>query len=203
MTGLPFEAAVAQLVNMGFSRDVAEREVNRQIRGSVSRVGDTCVVAFPRRNGKSAMISEIVEDAIKRGVAVTVFKAIVWPLELTLPWSALCSDDERTAPAMRKGQVKPVQILTERYRNAKEKVRLIARPKVVGCAPAAIPLKLEARVWVPDNRIHDVPNFAKCVHDALQKLVYVNDSWLHDVRWIRAGVNVDNPRAEITITPIP
>jgi Holliday junction resolvase RusA-like endonuclease len=81
-------------------------------------------------------------------------------------------------------------------------VKTIVRPKVAGCAPVEIPVKLEARVWVPDNRRRDVPNFAKCVHDALEKLVYVNDCWLYDSRWIRAGVDVDHPRAEITITPL-
>jgi Holliday junction resolvase RusA-like endonuclease len=57
---------------------------------------------------------------------------------------------------------------------------------------------------VPDNhpRRHDAVNFAKCTHDALEKLVYTTDHWLYDVRWIRAGVDVDHPRAELTITPL-
>jgi hypothetical protein len=41
------------------------------------------------------------------------------------------------------------------------------------------------------------------VHDALEGVVYTKDRWLDDVRWYRAGVDVDAPRAEITISPIP
>jgi Holliday junction resolvase RusA-like endonuclease len=71
-----------------------------------------------------------------------------------------------------------------------------------GRPAAACPLRLEARVYVPDNRVHDVVNFSKCVHDALKGTVFTDDQWLHDVRWIRAGVDVDAPRCELTITPL-
>jgi Holliday junction resolvase RusA-like endonuclease len=32
--------------------------------------------------------------------------------------------------------------------------------------------------------------------------IFEDDSQLHDVRWIRAGVDVDAPRCELTITPL-
>jgi Holliday junction resolvase RusA-like endonuclease len=123
----------------------------------------------------------------------------IFPLELIVPWSALVSDDRKYAPALRMGS--PVILLTEKYRKAKQAAEAIARQAVLG-APASIPLQLHARVWVPDNRPgHDVANFAKCCHDAFEDLVYTRDEWLHDVRWTRAGVDVDRPRAEIRITP--
>ena len=80
----------------------------------------------------------------------------------------------------------------------------IARAQLAGFQPADYPVALTARVWMPDRRPgHDVANFAKCCHDALEGLVYVKDEWLYDVHWIRAGVDVDRPRADITITRIP
>ena len=127
---------------------------------------------------------------------------IVWPFRLTLPWSHLCSDDAKYAPALR--GTKPVMLLKPEYRRAMGLTADAARNAlgIPSPSPAAMPLTLEAAVWVPDNRIHDVPNFAKCAHDALQGLVYTKDAWLHGAHWYRAGVDVDAPRAEITIRPI-
>jgi hypothetical protein len=123
---------------------------------------------------------------------------IAWPVRLLLPWSYLVSDN------LRHGVIDGRLILTSAYRRAKGLIRDAARSKLAGCEPAACPLALVARVWVPDEiRAHDVPNFAKCCHDALESVVYTKDRWLWDTRWIRAGVDVDAPRAEVTITPIP
>ncbi len=69
--------------------------------------------------------------------------------------------------------------------------------------PLNIPLTLHACVYVPDERPHDVCNFAKCCHDALQRIVYTNDGRLYATYWERSGVDVDAPRAEITIRLAP
>jgi hypothetical protein len=130
--------------------------------------------------------------------------AIVWPLRFTLPWSHLVSDNCRFAAGTerRGGGL----LLTTDYRRCRglirDKVRdLLGHPAP---SPVAIPLRLEARVWVPDEaRAHDVCNFAKAVHDSLQGVVVTNDRWLWDTRWIHAGADVDAPRAELTITPLP
>lgn len=130
------------------------------------------------------------------------------PIRLVLPWSALCSDNDKSAPAMRQsttGKAFPVIILTGKYRQAKQAARKIGVEAMTvdgrRADPLEQPLKLTARVWVPDNRPgHDVANFAKCAHDALEKVVYTKDELLHDVRWVRAGVDVDRPRAELLIT---
>lgn len=136
------------------------------------------------------------------GGTVTVVqpRLLVFPLEFIIPWSALVSDNQHYAPAERAGR--PVIILKEPYRKAKQDVQTLARQAVGDAGPTAQPLALHARVWVPDNRPgHDVCNFAKCVHDALEGIVYTKDEWLHDGRWTRAGVDVDRPRAEIRIAP--
>lgn len=119
--------------------------------------------------------------------------APTWPVRLRLPWSMLVSDNDKYTVSDNR------MILTTRYRKAKGRIQALAR--LGASSPANQPVRLVAAVYVPDNRAHDVCNFAKLVHDALQGLVYTTDRWLYDARWYRAGVDVDAPRAEITITP--
>jgi Holliday junction resolvase RusA-like endonuclease len=130
---------------------------------------------------------------------------IVWPVKLLLPWSYLVSDNARYVARIAGSMDHPHAKLnlTPDYRRGKGQVAELARKRLQGAEPASIALRLEARVWVPDEiRAHDVCNFAKAVHDALQGIVYVNDRWLWDTRWIRAGVDVDAPRCELTIAPL-
>jgi Holliday junction resolvase RusA-like endonuclease len=140
-------------------------------------------------------------DATKQPPRAT----IAWPVQLTLPWSCLVSDNAKYVARVAGTMEKPVAKLnlSPEYRQAKERIHELAISKLLGATPAAEPLQLQARVWVPDDlRAHDVPNFAKCVHDALEGAVYVKDRWLWRATWERAGVDVDAPRAEITITPL-
>lgn len=131
-----------------------------------------------------------------------------FPIRFVLPWSALISDNKKYGPVLRGSYTVPRAALTllGDYRVAKTKARDCARRgmTVEGTTfPAlAMPLSLTARVYVPDNRVHDVCNFAKCAHDAMESVVFKTDSWLYDVRWIRAGIDVDHPRAEIEIQPL-
>lgn len=170
---------VRQLVGMGFDHEAAEHQVSQQIEGD--RI-----------------------EAVRHSRTPNDTRQITWPLALTLPWSALISDNRKYAVTTRGPKRQPVIILSEPYRAAKEKIKSVARAKVAGATPAELPLQLVARVWVPDNRPgHDVANFAKCTHDALEKLVYTSDRWLHRITWERVGVDVDHPRAEVTIMPLP
>lgn len=127
-----------------------------------------------------------------------------WPLSLTIPWSCLVSDNVKMRAAMRGTMEHPkaTVVLTTEYRKARDRIGALARDRMGSAKPAAIPLALVARVYVPDNRVHDVVNFSKAVHDALKGTVFVDDQWLYDARWIRAGVDVDAPRAEICISPL-
>lgn len=140
--------------------------------------------------------------------AKTVGVPAAWPLRIVVPWSALISDNRKHGAILTKvgpnQQPIPKLIMQAGYREAKAKVRQLARLAMGEAEPVGVPLQLEARVWVPDRRSrHDVANFAKCCHDALIDAVYTDDQWLHDVRWIRAGMDVDRPRAEILIAPLP
>lgn len=134
--------------------------------------------------------------------SVSDLPAIQWPVRLTLPWSCLISDNCRYAAGMHRqgGGL----LLTRDYRRCRGQIREKARAALGEIALADYPVALVARVWVPDEtRAHDVCNFAKAVHDALQGTLVANDRWLWDTRWIHAGADIDAPRAEITITPLP
>ncbi len=137
---------------------------------------------------------------------ITATPAIVWPVRFVLPWSALVSDNDKYAATLTRsstGTQYPRLLLTPRYRAAKAKAHVIARDAMGGAQPAAYPLALVAWVWVPDNRPgHDVSNLAKACHDSLEGAVCVKDEWLHDIRWIRVGVDIDSPRAEIEVRAI-
>jgi Holliday junction resolvase RusA-like endonuclease len=131
-----------------------------------------------------------------------------WPVKLWIPWSHLISENRKySACVVQTGEgPKARLLLTPEYRDALAAIRgqvtLQLGLDVGPFEPVAIPLRFEGAVWVPDERRRDVPNLAKCTHDAMEGLVYQNDEWLHDTRWYRAGVNVDKPGADITITPL-
>lgn len=135
----------------------------------------------------------------------TAAPAIAWPVRILIPWSHLVSDNERKEPYLVHVDGKPAarMRLSRKYAAALERIQQLARNKVGDAAAVAMPLAIRGLVWVPDERPHDVANFEKLVHDALEGPLYTNDRWLHDIHWTRAGVDVDAPRAEITITPIP
>jgi Holliday junction resolvase RusA-like endonuclease len=127
--------------------------------------------------------------------APTTRRELSLPVTISLPWSLLVSDNEKCEVRGDK------HMLKSRYRQAKATIPARVREQLGDVAPVGVPLALVARVYVPDNRSHDVCNFAKLVHDALQGVVYQNDSQLWDTRWIHSGVMVDAPRAEIIIAP--
>lgn len=199
MTGVSFDSAVAQLVNLGWARETAEREVRRQL----SRVGLEEPLS---RAGRDAIVA-----ACERTAAAV--DHVDLPFSIVLPWSLLVSDNDRATPVVNfkklvDGKPTATSILTERYKTARLNIASLVRQKLGGGyhtpspkAPVARPVELVARVYVPDNRIHDVPDFAKGVHDALARQVYTNDAWIYRAVWERAGVDVDAPRAEITINP--
>jgi len=123
-------------------------------------------------------------------------QTIMMPVHLRIPWSALVSDNAKY------GVIDGRLIAQKPYRAAKKAIHKLAVDVMGGRPAAACPLAIVARVYVPDNRVHDVVNFSKCVHDALKGSVFTDDQWIHDARWIRAGVDVDAPRCELTISPL-
>lgn len=117
-----------------------------------------------------------------------------------LPWSHLLADNRKYAPALNKER-RPCIILTKDYRQAKKRAVDALQEQLAGCKPIVGPVTLEARFWEPDRRWRrDITNYAKLVHDALNGLAYLDDSLIDEAQWIRAGVDIDRPRLELTIT---
>lgn len=171
-----FDAIVAGLVALHVPREKAEARA-REICGLPSAAPASRVTAAA---------------APLPGAAVPT---LVLPVTVVIPWSHLVSDDDKY------GVMKGRMILQQRYREMRSAIRTRARKQVGEVLPVTYPVALEAMVYVPDNRIHDVPNFAKLVHDALEKVIYPKDSLLWRAVWERAGVDVDQPRAEVTVAP--
>jgi hypothetical protein len=190
MSGLSEDAIFRGLRDAGFPEAVARRRA-REEAASVAR---------------EPLLREVVHrEVVDRLAPYTTAAAEgwVWPLRFTLPWSHLCSDDKHyTATIVTVGDRQVAKIVRrQEYRDALARVRKLVGP-LQQAAPVAFPLALVARVYVPDNRPgHDVPNFAKNCHDALEGIVYTLDQWLYSAHWRRVGVDIDRPRAEITITP--
>lgn len=126
------------------------------------------------------------------------------PFRVTIPWSELCSDNEKSVPYIRRvrgGNVVPGQKRSPRYdasfRAIKKRARAIADDRL---PIDGIALEMHARIFLPPARRNDAINFSKCTNDALEGVVYMNDNQLHRQTWERAGIDIDAPRAEITIT---
>lgn len=124
---------------------------------------------------------------------------------LTLPWSCLCSENDRLRPVyVTAGErTKLRQTLTPEYKAAKARARTLIADSLAlmgNPSPLNVPVRLHATLYEPDRRVwRDVANYEKLVHDALNGLVYTDDRLIDDVRWTRGPVDIDRPRLEITV----
>lgn len=147
---------------------------------------------------------QLVQDGRVRGRVVNCAIELDRPLTAPLParlriaWSMLAGDNARWAPALR-GK-KPVLVMTAVYRTAKKKATKALvdqndQPPMTGR------VKVTALLFEPDRRTRrDIANYAKLVHDCLTDAgVVQDDSQIDDVRWIRAGVDIDAPRLELVV----
>jgi Holliday junction resolvase RusA-like endonuclease len=178
---------VRGLVAAGVPREKAEREAARECGYSVEP---------SPRCGLGPLPPLMPDDGDDSDVST---------ITLRIPWSCLVSDNAKFRVGVKRtrtGNYVGAFILTAEYRRARDTIKRHAKEAMGDRLPMDSPLRLTARVWVPDNHARDVVNFSKACHDALQKVVFTDDRWLHDVRWIRAGVDVDAPRAELVIEPL-
>lgn len=122
-------------------------------------------------------------------------REIAAPVTITIPWSALASDNLRKGVAGANNREKQA-----RYRLALVRFREIVR-ECNGDAPYAGPLGMLVLFWFPDNRDRDPWNFQKEILDGLKGIAIVDDKWqeLRRVTFEAAGIDVDRPRCEITI----
>lgn len=120
-------------------------------------------------------------------------------MTLTVPWEFVCHDNHRLMPA-RIG--KAVRLITApAYRVAKAGAEIMLK-KQWRELPLSGAVMLIGRVFVPDRRKRDAGNYRKLITDALSGIAYDDDAQLEHETWIKAGVDRDNPRVEITITPM-
>ncbi len=145
-----------------------------------------------------------VAESGKSAPQAVVRETIALPFRLVVPWSLLCSDNEKEVGSLhrRGGEIYPRKVLSARYKTSKAAIQDKAKIVAAGASPTTEPLAIRVRVWLPPARRNDAINFSKVVHDAMEDVVYENDNQLHHIDWRRAGVDIDAPRAEIEITPL-
>lgn len=118
-------------------------------------------------------------------------------ITLSIPFHDLVSDNEKYIVAHSR------IILSKRYRTAKNTIAMLALMVPASKRPLVGKIKLEAVLFEPDlSRTRDPSNFAKLTHDSLQGVLYENDGQIDDLHYKRGGVDADNPRLELVLTPI-
>lgn len=115
-------------------------------------------------------------------------------MKITLPWSVLCSVNQRTNPIAGR------QYLTKRYRNALSNASVLVlgqcrgeRPKFTG------PVRATFDFFPPDRRRRDCGNFTKLVEDAMTGAVYEDDSQVHEHTVRKMNVDMVEPRVEVVV----
>lgn len=61
------------------------------------------------------------------------------------------------------------------------------------------PYKLTVRIWWPDARRRDADNVLKATQDALNHVVWTDDSQITETRTVVEGIDRENPRILITV----
>jgi hypothetical protein len=160
-------AIVAGLVRMGVPREKAIAEAKVFL-------GESAVRVRPgSSHGRRTLVYHGQPVPLEEPAQLSA-PTIAWPVRILLPWSCLISDNDRKEPYLVKTAEGPRarMRLATTYRAALDKIANLARNKVGDAAPAAMPLAIEVRVWVPNNTAHnDIANFCKLVHDCEHALV--------------------------------
>ena len=205
------DAIVLGLMKSGVPRRAAEKRADELLAEEARQLAPS-PFASGRGGGKTVALEQAAAVAEAAGVHVwrpgTTFSEATgrglyhWPFRFVLPWSHLVSDNRKYGAIVKHGS--PKLIHTAEYREAKRLARIAARRAWGDVSPYADGLlELTARVFFPnDYRKRDAHNFQKCAHDALKGIVIEDDDILVP-RWIPAGVDVDAPRAELTLHPYP
>lgn len=122
---------------------------------------------------------------------------------IVLPWHFVAQCNHRLMPVLRwiKGKPKAMLITAPEYRLAKQGAEYQIKRQWKGSKLGGN-LELRARCYFPDRRKRDSSNYTKMIEDAMSEIVYGDDSQLVKSTWELAGIDRENPRIEITITPL-
>jgi Holliday junction resolvase RusA-like endonuclease len=163
----------------------------RQLRG---QVGDVA------RERIDALLGDAPESRRRRadraaGEARTPFPGRI---TLSLPWAALASDNQHTGVVGRENRQR-----WRRYRDA----LATARAGIVrqyGGELFSGPARVVVVLYVPDRRVRDALNLAKCLCDALRGTVLTDDRWqcLREATFRVAGVDAERPRCEVEVAAL-
>jgi len=116
------------------------------------------------------------------------------PIELTVPWEALASDN------LRKGLD---HARYKAYKTARDATHALALTQVpLRPWHEAGPVRVALTFWLPDNRRRDPNNLTKMLCDALQGVCYSDDAQIRALAWEAAGVDRDHARVEIEVRAI-
>lgn len=118
-------------------------------------------------------------------------------LRIVLPWSTLCSVNQRTNP------IRGRQFLTKRYRAALSNASVLVMGQVRGERPRFTgPVRVTFDFFPPDRRRRDCGNFTKLVEDAMTDIVYADDSQVHEHTVRKMYVDLVEPRVEVSVEPL-
>lgn len=114
---------------------------------------------------------------------------------LILPWSCVCSDNDRFVVVYGQNRLSP------KYRKAKTNIAALAslywrHPLLTG------DVVLVAHFYFPDERKRDAGNYRKAITDALSGVVYDDDKRIADERYLKVAIDRENPRVEVMIGPL-
>lgn len=122
---------------------------------------------------------------------------------LVIPWKYVQHDNHRLMPARpRQGQYTARLITAPEYRMAKAAAELLIKHQWKHAERLNGAIALTARCFFPDKRKRDAGNYRKLLTDAMSGICYSDDGQLEDERWIKAGIDKERPRIEITVSPI-
>lgn len=121
---------------------------------------------------------------------------------LSLPWSLLVSDNERSQPIVL-GNGKLRFVASAKYKAAKQAARELLTQQVGGNPPLAGRVRVTATLIEPNaSRTRDLSNFAKLVNDVMSGIVYVDDGQIDSLTWQRGVPDIDRPRLLLAVEEI-
>ena len=157
-----------------------------------------------RRLERRANGLPVAEDADRQGEAKRGGAGRRSTVYLTIPMELLVSDNRKSVPIVRRrrdGRVYPAEVLTSRYRAARDGIKKIARAAMDGEPPLQGPVKVDAILYEPNrSRDRDILNLGKLLGDSMSKIVYEDDVQIDDAHWIRGYTSAERPRLEVRVS---